>query len=131
MFSESLLTVFSTEKLIAMKSYIKIHGPPIVEALDALEKIAVDMPEVCIMNIGFALDPPMGSKPLVDYFGGPGAISEERCSNIISESRESLGEYDFFFEWFKEPARKDLRMLMKKIDEALSKVGVRYTITTK
>ena len=123
--------MFSTEKLVEMKSYIKIHGPPIVEALDALEKIAVDMPEVCIMSLDFAVGPHMGAEPLMNYFGGPGVISEERCGNIISKSRESLGEYDFFFEWFKNPTKENLRMLMKKIDEALSDVGVRYTITTK
>jgi hypothetical protein len=63
------------------------------------------------------------------YFGGQ--ISEERCGTIISESRESLGEYDFFFEWFKKPTMDQLHMLMDAVDKALSEVGVRYTITTK
>ncbi len=114
-----------------MKSYIKIFGPPIVEAVKALEKVAVDMPEVCIMNTEFTLGPPLAGEPLINYFGGPGVISEERCGNIVSKSRESLGEYDFFFEWFRKPTKDDLHSLMVKIDDALSEVGVRYTITTK
>jgi hypothetical protein len=114
-----------------MKSYIKIYGPPIVKAIKALEKVAVDMPEVCIMHTDFAMGPPLGGEPLMNYFGGPGVISEERCGKIISKSRESLGEYDFFFEWLKNPTKSDLHSLMEKIDDALSEVGVRYTITTK
>ena len=34
-----------------VRSYIKIFGPPILEALKTLEKIAIDMPEVCIMDL--------------------------------------------------------------------------------
>jgi hypothetical protein len=114
-----------------MKSYIKIYGPPVMEAIKALEKIAIDMPEVCIMDTDLAISPPMEGEPLANYFGGLGLISEERCGTIISESRESLGEYDFFFEWFKKPTMDQLHMLMDAVDEALSEVGVRYTITTK
>jgi len=123
--------MFSKEKLIAMKSYIKIYGPPVVKAIKELEKVAIDMPEVCIMTQEFAIGPPLGSGESLQNYFGPDVISEERCNNIISESRESLGEYDFFFEWFKKPTRDELHMLIEKIDEALSDVGVRYSITTK
>ncbi len=33
-----------------MKSYITIIGPPIAKTIKALEKVAVTMPEVCIMS---------------------------------------------------------------------------------
>ena len=33
-----------------MKSYVKILGPPLLDAIRALDKIAVDMKEVCVMN---------------------------------------------------------------------------------
>jgi hypothetical protein len=33
-----------------MKSYVRIYGPPLLKAIRALEKIAVNMPEVCIMD---------------------------------------------------------------------------------
>jgi hypothetical protein len=114
-----------------MKSYIKIYGPPIVKAVKALEKVAIDMPEVCIMNTEIALWPQIRGEPLINYFGGLGVISEERCGTIISKSGESLGEYDFLFEWFKKPKMSELHSLMEKIDNALTEVGVRYTITTK
>ena len=114
-----------------MKSYIKIYGPPVRPAIKALEKIAIEMPEVCIMNTDLSISPPMEGELLMNYFGGSDVISPQRCGKIISKSRESLGEYDFFFEWFKKPTMDQLHMLTASIDEALSDVGVRYTITTK
>jgi hypothetical protein len=125
-----------------MKSYIKVYGPPLLKALRALEKVAIDLPEVCIMNtaIETATAPEMyesdesalGSvSHIMTYFGGPEAISEERCDSIISKSGESLGEYDFYFEWFKTPNMSEIMDLIERIDNALAKVGVKYTITSK
>jgi hypothetical protein len=65
------------------------------------------------------------------FFGGPTTISEERCDTIISKSGESLGKFDFFYEWFQKPSFSQVENLMSKIDEALGSVGVRYTLTTK
>jgi hypothetical protein len=127
-----------------MKSYIKIYGPPMMKALKALEKLAIDFPEVCIMSSrieaglpGYVDDVPATDiglssvSGIMSYFGGPETITEERCNSIISKSGESLGEYDFFYEWFQEPTMEQLTTLIEKIDEALAKVGVKYTITTK
>ena len=115
-------------------------------ALKALEKMAIDMPEVCIMdttiqsavgapeipgarfgaaNISF--DTPEG----VMSFFGVDDISEERCNTLISKSGESLGEYDFYFEWFTKPTVAQVEDLIEKIDEALAPLGVKYTLTTK
>ncbi len=67
-----------------------------------------------------------------DYFSTiPTTITRERCDTIISRSGESLGEYDFYFEWFTEPNMEQLNDLIGKIDEALGPLGCRYTITTK
>ena len=41
-----------------MKSFVKIYGPPIWEAIKELEKIAVDMPEVCIMDEAISYEIP-------------------------------------------------------------------------
>jgi hypothetical protein len=123
-----------------MKSYVKIYGPPVSKAIKELEKIALDMPEVCIMSTPITVSmgyPGPGASPaglstmegIMNYFDG--GISEERCDTIISKSGESLGEYDFYFEWFKPPKMDDVVMLIDKIDELLQKVGVHYTITTK
>ncbi len=129
-----------------MKSYVKIYGPPMGKAIDALRKVALDMPEVCIMDMGIAaaMDVPKSTaseipgsgtldsmEGIQTFFGGSATISEERCDTIISKSGESLGEYDFFYEWFQKPSVAEVEALMTKIDEALKDVGVRYTLTTK
>ena len=129
-----------------MISYVKIYGPPLLMALKALEKIAIDMPEVCIMDttiqsaVGapeipgasfgaadISFDTPEG----VMSFFGVDDISEERCNTLISKSGESLGEYDFYFEWFTKPTVAQVEDLIEKIDEALAPLGVKYTLTTK
>jgi hypothetical protein len=130
-----------------MKSYVKIFGPPLLKAIKTLEKVAVDMPEVCIMDTTIAAGigvPQMGmsvmgmtestldsQEGVLKFFGGEGVISEERCDTIISKSGESLGEYDFFFEWFTKPTMKQVENLIERIDESLAPLGVKYTITTK
>jgi hypothetical protein len=117
-----------------MKSYIKIYGPPIYKAIKELEKIAVDMPEVCIMDTIIAQDLPSfrDTDYVSDFFELPlGSITLERCDNIISKSGETLGEHDFFFEWFTGPSMDQLDMLTQKIDEILEPLGCKYTITTK
>jgi hypothetical protein len=115
-------------------SLIKIYGPPVLKSIRALEKIAIDMPEVCIMDTVISdytadfLDPDYTS----NYFSMiPASIEVERCDTIISKSGEKLGEYDFFFEWFKDPTMDELNNLIEKIDEALAPIGSRYTITSK
>jgi len=66
-----------------------------------------------------------------NYFLDVGDVPTERCGTIISKSGERLGEYDFFFEWFTEPTMEQLNELLRKVDEAMAEVGVRYTVTTK
>jgi len=123
-----------------MKSYVKLYGPSVSEAIVALRKVAIDFPEVCIMDTGISaaqdvtasgfgsLDTP---ESIQSFFGGEKAISEERCDNIISKSGESLGEHDFFFEWFQKPSVAQVEELIIKIDEALVPTKARYTMTTK
>ena len=116
-----------------MKSYIKVYGPPILKAVKELEKVAIDFPEVCIMDTVIATGGPQFStqEGIADFFGGAGDITVERCSNIISKSGESLGEYDFFFEWFVDPSTDQLNELIGKIDGVLKPLKCMYTITTK
>jgi hypothetical protein len=129
-----------------MKSYIKIIGPPHVSALKELEKLSVDMPEVCIMDTFFSSSIPpslaedVGGRRVEaprtiwvgNYFRSQGVeITKERCQNIISESGEMLGEYDFYFEWFQEPSMGQLEDLIGRIDEALKPLGCLYKIVTK
>ena len=116
-----------------MKSYVKIFGPPLLKAIRALERIAIDMPQVCIMDTMIDSTLPTLNKPegVINYFSAFGELSKERCDKIISKSGERLGEYDFYFEWFKSPTDVGVNQLIEKIDEALAPLGVKYTITTK
>jgi hypothetical protein len=124
-----------------MISYVKLYGPPVYDAIKALEKIAIDMPKVCIMDSMMQTQTPDYNERLVgtsliqggayDYFMELGNISKERCDNIISKSGEKLGDFDFFFEWFKKPNMNELNELIKKIDTALKPLGTKYSITTK
>ena len=135
-----------------MRSYIKLLGPPIIEGIKALEKVAIDVPEVCMMHRAFVkgLSPhiarDIGLEPqstrvrvprydstgLVEYFRSSGVyVTQERCESIISESGQALGEYDFFFEWHEKPNTSQLRDLIVKIDEALADVGCLYSVNTK
>ena len=133
--------------------FVRVLGPPYIDAIRALEKIALDTPEVCIMNtiisrsipdyiaqdIGFApvrsptgpQDPRIAGWASSYFSSSEVSVPVERCVNIISRSGESLGEYDFFFEWFKDPTAEELNSLLEKIDNALTPLGCRYTITTK
>ncbi|TRO44879.1 hypothetical protein E2P30_01840 [Candidatus Bathyarchaeota archaeon] len=129
-----------------MRSYIKIYGPPISKAIKELEKLAIGMPEVCIMDYVIASDiSPSIAKELdaskVSAEGGsvPGFFMQrtgivlpvKRCHNIISKHGQKLGNYDFFFEWFEDPETAQLDELIRRIDDALKPLGCLYTITTK
>ncbi|MGD9130013.1 MAG: hypothetical protein PVH73_00375 [Candidatus Bathyarchaeota archaeon] len=129
-----------------MRSYIKIFGPPILEAIRELEKVAIDMPEVCVMDqvILKDLSPRIASDiggnkvGTVDvavsgfFMQRTGVVVPvKRCHSIISKHGQKLGEYDFFFEWHKEPSTSQLNTLIEKIDLALKPLGCLYTITTK
>ncbi len=50
---------------------------------------------------------------------------------LISQSSQTLGDYDFFFEWSKDPTLTQILELIEKLDAAISKCRCRYTITTK
>ena len=129
-----------------MRSYIKIFGPPILEAIRELEKLAVNMPDVCIMDYAIARD----ISPQMDKeIGGTArqtsgasvsgffmqrtgvVVPVERHHSIISKHGQKLGEYDFFFEWFEKPGTSQLNDLIRRIDDALKPLGCLYTITTK
>ena len=112
-----------------MRSYIKIYGPPINKAIKALEKIATDLPQVCIMDSAIVHSMPSGYENIRQYFEVD--WPSERCDTIISKYGEELGEYDFFFEWFKNPSPEELNDLIERIDDALTPLGCKYSITTK
>ena len=120
------------------KSYIKIYGPPVLEAIEALENLSIDMPEVCIMNPIIYSIPDYNERfqdldQVRDYFSNVRSLGEielEQCDKLISKTGDSLGEYDFFFEWFVDPDSDQVKQLIKKIDETIKPLGCSYTITT-
>ena len=116
-----------------MKSYVKIYGPPIVEAIKVLHNIAVNMPEVCVRDVYLEMmSQPLSDQEVYDYYAKYDIdIPTQRCGKIISKSNASIGEYNFYFEWFKNPKTVELNNLIEKIDLALTPLGCKYTITTK
>lgn len=123
-----------------MRSYLKIYGPPTIKAIKELEKLAINMPQVCIMDSTMIVESTNPESLIHDpdhvhnYFipaDYPEPVSIERCSKIISKSGEMLGDNDFFFEWFKDPSQSELNDLIGKIDEVLTPLGCKYSITTK
>jgi hypothetical protein len=128
-----------------MNIYIKIFGPPILKAIRELEKMAIDMPEVCIMDFVISTEIPSSlvedlggysdkSHNIVsDYFfrGTSSRVPIERCQTIISKSGLNLEGFDFCFEWPGKPSVKQIEDLVERIDVALEPLGVMYTITTK
>jgi hypothetical protein len=66
-----------------MKSYVKIYGPPILKAIKALEKTAIDMPEVCIMDTFI-------EKTFDEFTGNTLAVPNERIPEL--ETKRTDGE---------------------------------------
>jgi len=137
-----------------MRSYVKIVGPPILKAIRELELIAIDMPEVTVIDtiivqgmpeslsrdVGASTHQPRSVGSLGLYPGGTvrrSSVSSdivtpvERNLSIISDAGESLGDYDFFYEWVQEPTQEQLFELINRIETALIPLGCKYRIATK
>jgi len=121
------------------RSYIKVYGPPLLKAIRALEKVAVEFSKTTTIRHYNILT------PIPSYLDiGPGGIATYATAllpeieipadekvKLVSKASDTLGDYDFFFEWAKEPTKQEVLELIAKIDEALSDCGCRYTIITK
>ena len=113
-----------------MKALIRIYGPPYLEAIATLEKIAAENPEICLMNqVLLHADPYTQAVDwLYNYFKGRGKVSYERCGSILAKA-EDLEGYDFVFVWMLEPTQGYIDELIRRIDEALRPLGAMYTIS--
>ncbi|MGD2200777.1 MAG: hypothetical protein PVJ38_03975 [Candidatus Bathyarchaeota archaeon] len=120
------------------RSYVRIYGPPHMEAIKALEAVAVELSKSTQVKFSHKCLPyPSINQPTTNDWNA----YLKNMSNmyvdcyeplkIISEAHTMLGEYDFFYEWVKDPTMKQVRDLMEKIDEALDGLGCYYTLTTK
>ena len=124
------------------KSYIKIYGPPLLKAIRALEKVAVEFSKTTTIRHYDILTPPM-MVPYLDirprempstyaqYLLPEIQMPVEEKIKLISRASDTLGDHDFFFEWGKEPTKQEVLELIAKIDEALADCGCKYTIVTK
>ena len=86
------------------KTYIKIYGPPMEKAIVALEGLTDHLPRL-----------------------SRGAITK----SMIVGGEPTIGDYDFVFEWSKDPTKEKLITLMFNLDEVLGDLGCRYTMVTK
>lgn len=118
-------------------SYVRIYGPPLLKAIRALEGVAVEMSNKTEVKF---------SHKCVPY---PTRLQADRTDwntylqnlqktytdcyepeKIISDASMTLGDYDFVFEWASKPSITQIEDLIEKVDKALGKVGVLYTLTT-
>lgn len=139
-----------------VKSYIKLYGPPVTEGIRALEKIAIETTSKIPMSYYHACLP----NAIIDTWQGPtdreeltgkygetmlnyykiyndeceylfNELEKEKQNKLISKSGHMLGDYDFFFEWQTKPREEDIFNLIKKIDDAMKTINLRYSIVTK
>lgn len=119
-----------------VRSYIKIYGPPMLQAINALEAVAVDMSKATKLKFSHKCLPYRSQHSTKDWEAYVKNLERTYVDcyepvRLISEAHQQLGEYDFFYEWDKEPNMERVEELLGKIDEALDGLGCYYTITTK
>ena len=95
-----------------VRSYIRIYGPPVQEAIDALEGVAVEMSKITSIKFSHGAIPyperlqskktdwETFLKKMRDLY-----VDIYEPAKLISNSAYMLGEYDFFFEWDENPSR--------------------------
>jgi hypothetical protein len=133
-----------------MKSYVKLYGPGILEAIHALEKVETEMPQCSMWHALLNANPMIGVPGMSRSLGGGGGgggeglsyittrivtgplqEDEEKAHRMISKSGHTLGDYDFFFEWHNDPTWQEIEALIQKVDAALKGLGVMYRINTR
>jgi hypothetical protein len=125
-------------EIAMVRSFVRIYGPPVLEAIDALESIAVELSKTTGIKFSHTCIPyperlqsnktdwETFLKKMQDIY-----VDCYEPLKLISDSAYMLGEYDFFFEWDEKPSLEEIRGLIGRIDEALKGMGCMYTTTTK
>jgi hypothetical protein len=124
-----------------MNTMIKLECEEKEKAIEKLEELAYNMSEVCILSRSIMDKIPsayqsgtMSAQGMTDWAVGYFAqienvdVSEERCSKIVSKSKEKLADYDFMFEWFEEPTGAQKRDLEEEIKATIESTGCKATI---
>ena len=120
-----------------VKSYVRIYGPPLLKALKVLEGVAVDMSTKTEVKFSHKCVPYptrlQSDKNDWNAYLQNMQKTYKDCyepEKIISDASMTLGDYDFVFEWTSKPSITQVESLITKVDAALEKVGVLYTLTT-
>ncbi len=120
------------------RSFVRVYGPPLVKAISALEAVAVELSKTTEVKFSHKCLPypsrmQSNTNDWDAYLKNMKKIYVDCYEpvKIISEAQSMLGEYDFFYEWAKEPTMKQVEDLLGKIDEAFDGLGCYYTLTTK
>ena len=101
--------------MIKIRSYIKLYGPSISKAREALTEFCLKNSEVELESLQLPIVPQERSSPFLKVFVG-------QQINIV--------DWSFSFEWKKEPSIEDIKILIKKLDDCIAPTGAKYTITT-
>ncbi len=100
-----------------MRSYIKLFGPKIDQALTELEKLTEELSHI-------------------DDGRTIGIMQEEKkgfLSRLLKgdeDKRGLIGEYDYEIIWAEEPTVNKLLEFIKKIDDIMESIGARYSINS-
>ena len=103
-----------------MKTYIKLYGPSIDKAFEALDELLKNLNKrypygESVSHIISVIDP--------NY--------DLHTGTLISSGRMQIGDYDYAIEWKQPPQPDEVRSLLRRLDDALIYTGCRYTTTTK
>jgi hypothetical protein len=120
------------------RSYVRVYGPPLTEAINALEAVAVKLSKTTEVKFSHKCLPYPSTMQsnTIDWDAYLKNMTKTYVDcyepvKIISKAHTMLGEYDFFYEWVKKPTMKQVEDLLGKIDEAFDGLGCYYTLTTK
>ena len=120
------------------KTYVRIYGPPLMKALQALEGVAVNISKEKEIKFSHKCIP-YPTRLQKDDISWQNYLNTLKNTyvdcyepqKIIADAKQIVGENDFMFEWVeKKPTLKQLENLIERIDNALSELGVLYTIKT-
>lgn len=121
-----------------VRSHVKIYGPPVLKAIKALEAVAIEMSKAvdvkfshtCLPYPTLSISDPNDWDEYIKNMQKTYVDCYEPVK-LISNAHQLLGDFDFFFEWSKEPNMAEIRDLLEKIDKALGDLGCWYKMTTK
>lgn len=120
-----------------VKSYVRIYGPPLLKAIKALEGVAVTMSNKIEVKFSHKCVP-YPTRMQSDKNDWNAYLQNMKKTytdcyepeKIISDASMTMGDYDFVFDWTSKPTITQIEDLIARVDAALEKVGVMYTLTT-